>query len=306
MTPQGRILIIDDDRDFLDAYRQFLTTAGYAVVEAHDEAEARVRLAEPGLGLILLDQKLRGPDGPDNGIDLAAVAARLAPEAKVIVVTAYAEPEAIVRAFDFGVYDYLQKGRLFKQLLRAKVRNVMEVWRERALAALDRDAREEEIAATWAAARAEPNAQKKGAALEQLMLLMFRSIAGFEHARVNRQSELEEIDVLVQNGSADPFWQKEGSYILVECKNWSKPVGAPELKLFRQKIDDRYGRSALGFFIAVGGYADTAKVEEWTRRGGQSLVVLLDAADVDELVAARDRNAKLKEFHARAVVAGRD
>jgi CheY-like chemotaxis protein len=306
MNPQGRILIVDDDREFLAAYREFLTAEGYEVAEARTDAEARERFKEPGWGLIVLDQKLRGPHGPDVGLDLAAVATRLAPEAKVIIATAYAEPSSIARAFDLGVHDYLRKDQLFEHFLRAKVRNVMEVWRERALAALDRDAREEEIAATWAAARAEPNAQKKGAALEQLMLLMFRSIAGFEHARVNRQSELEEIDVLVQNGSADPFWQKEGSYILVECKNWSKPVGAPELKLFRQKIDDRYGRSALGFFIAVGGYADTAKVEEWTRRGGQSLVVLLDAADVDALVAARDRNAKLKEFHARAVVAGRD
>ncbi|MFO0604053.1 MAG: response regulator [Polyangiales bacterium] len=306
MNSQGRILIVDDDRDFLAAYREFLTAEGYDVVEARTDSEARARFKEPGWGVIVLDQKLLGPGGPDTGLDLAALAGRLAPEAKVIVATAYAEPSAIARAFGLGVHDYLRKDELFEHFLRAKVRNVMEVWRERALAALDRDAREKEIAATWAAARAEPNAQKKGAALEQLMLLMFRSIAGFEHARVNRQSELEEIDVLVQNSSADPFWQKEGSYLLVECKNWSKPVGVPELKLFRQKIEDRYGRSALGFFIAVAGYADTAKVEEWTRRGGKSLVVLLDAADVDALVAARDRNAKLKEFHARAVVAGRD
>jgi len=306
MSSQGRILFVDDDRDFLAAYREFLTAEGYEVAEARTDAEARARFKEPGWGLIVLDQKLLGPGGPDTGLDLAALAARLAPEAKVIVATAYAEPSAIARAFGLGVYDYLRKDELFEHFLRAKVSNVMEVWRERALAALDRDAREKEIATTWAAARTEADPQKKGAALEQLMLLMFRSIAGFQHARVNRQNELEEIDVLVQNGSADPFWQKEGAYVLAECKNWSKPVGVPELKLFRQKVEDRYGRSALGFFIAVGGYAETAKVEEWTRRGGQSLVVLLDAKDVDALVATPDRNAKLKEFHARAVIAGKD
>lgn len=306
MSSQGRILIVDDDRDFLAAYRDFLTAEGYEVAEARTDAEARERFKEPGWGLIVLDQKLRGPHGPDSGLDLAAIAGRLAPEAKVIIATAYAEPSSIARAFELGVHDYLRKDQFFEHFLRAKVRSVMEVWRERSLAALDRDAREQEIAATWAAARTEADPQKKGAALERLMLLMFRSIAGFEHARVNRQNELEEIDVLVQNGSADPFWQKEGAYLLAECKNWSKPVGVPEFKLFRQKIEDRYGRSALGFFLAVSGYAETTKVEEWTRRGGQSLVVLLDAANVDALVATRDRNAKLKEFHARAVVAGKE
>ena len=112
--------------------------------------------------------------------------------------------------------------------------------------------------------------------------------------------------VLVQNSSTDPFWQREGSYLLIECKNWSSPVGVPELKLFRQKIEDRFGRSTLGFLIAMNGYTETTKIEEWTRRGGQSLVVLLTREDLDALVATRDRSAKLKEFQARAVIARRD
>ena len=306
MSAQGRILIVDDDPAFLATYREFLTAEGYFVAEARTDQEARARFKEPGWGLIVLDQKLRGPSGPDSGLDLAAVATRLAPEAKVIIATAYAEPSSIARAFELGVYDYLRKDELFEHFLRVKVRNAMEVWRERSLAALSREKREQEITATWKAAQAEANPQRKGELLETLMLLMFRSIEGFAHAHVNRENALEEIDVLVQNASADPFWQKEGAYLLVECKNWSAPIGVRELKLFRTKIEDRYGRSAPGFFVAMGGYADTVKVEEWTRRGGQSLVVLLDKGDIDALVASTDRNTMLKEFHARAVMAARD
>ncbi len=306
MSAQGRILIVDDDPDFLEAYREFLSAEGYAVESARTDQDARNRFKEPGWGLIILDQKLRGPSGPDAGIDLAAVAARFAPEAKVIIATAYAEPSSIARAFELGVYDYLRKDEFFEHFLRAKVRNAMEVWRERSLAAQSVERREQEIVDTWKAAQTEADANKKGELLEALMLRVFRSIAGFEHARVNRENALEEIDVVVQNSSTDPFWQKEGSYVLVECKNWSKPVGVPELKLFRQKVEDRYGRAALGFFISMSGYADTAKVEEWTRRSNASLVVLLDKSDVDTLIAAKDRSAALKEFHARAVVAGRE
>lgn len=182
----------------------------------------------------------------------------------------------------------------------------MEVWRERALALLGHADREKAIAQTWDNARGETNPQKKGQLLEELMQRIFRSIPGFGHAHVNRQNDLEEIDVLVRNESTDPFWSKEGAYLLVECKNWNKPVGVPELKLFRQKIEDRYGRAALGFFIALGGYTETVRVEAWSRRSGQSLVVLLDANDVAVLVADSDRNATLKRFHERATVAGAD
>ena len=176
----------------------------------------------------------------------------------------------------------------------------------KAFAALSTEKREQELARVWQAAKTEPNPQAKGELLETVMLLVFRTIPGFEHAQVHKRNDLEEIDVFVQNSSTDPFWQREGSYVLVECKNWSSSVGVPELKLFRQKIEDRFGRSALGFFIAMGGYAETTRIEEWTRRAGDTLVVLLTREDLDALVAVKDRSTKLKEFHARAVVARKD
>jgi CheY-like chemotaxis protein len=306
MTTAGRILIVDDDPLFQETYKDLLSAEGYTVEGVTNAADARARFTDSSVGLIILDQKLRGPGGPDEGVDLAAVAARLAPGAKVIIATAYADRAAIQRAFLLGVYDYLRKDEFFDEFLLVKVRNAMEVWRERSLAAMDHAAREREIHDTWTKARTETDNNKKGELLERLMLLLFRSVPGFQHAQVNRQSALEEIDVLVQNASADPFWQKEGSYVLAECKNWKTPVGVPELKLFRQKIEDRYGRAALGFFIAPGGYAETVRQEEWSRRGRSSLVVLLDASDIAALVAAPDRGEALKRFHARAVMAGDD
>lgn len=306
MNTAGHVLIVDDEQDIIDTYREILAEEGFASEAAKTRAEAVDAFKRPGLAAVLLDQRLRGRDDTSSGLDLLHVAQSNAPQAKVIVVTGYADRDSARRAFAEGAWDYLQKDALLDVFLRVKVRNAMELWRERALAALTREKREQEVADTWKAAEAEGDPNRKGRLLEQLLVLLLRSVPGFEWAQPNAQNSLEEIDVLVQNGSADPFWQKEGSYVLVECKNWSKPVGVPELKLFRQKIEDRYGRAALGFFIAMGGYADTAKVEEWTRRAGSSLVVLLDAGDLDALVKSEDRNAALKRLHARAVVAGRD
>ncbi len=302
-SPVGRVLIIDDEQDIVAMYREILAEEGFESDAVRTHAEAVAALAQPNWAVVLLDQRLRGRDDPDSGLDLLHVIRQRAPYAKVIVVTGYADAVAVRRAFADGAWDYLQKGGPIDALLRVKVRNAMEPWRERALAALSREKREAEIRALWTAARTEKDANKKGAHLETLMLLLFRSIEGFAYADVNRQNELEEIDVIVQNASTDPFWQKEGNYLLVECKNWSKPVGSDELNLFQLKVDRRFGRSTLGFFVALQGYAKTVRMEEWTRRGGQSLVVLLDGDDLEALIDASDRNAKLKEFHLRAVVA---
>lgn len=299
----AKILVVDDELPMLETYRETLALDGLTVETAQTAAQARERFGDRALALIVIDQKLRGASGPDEGLDLVVDAIAKNPGAKVIIATAYAEERAIKKAFAQGVYDYLRKDELFVPLLRAKVRNVMELWRERTRAAHAKEESERELRAAWEASKREPDNHKKGKLLETTLLLLFRSIEGFESAWANRQNELEEIDVFVQNNSTDPFWSKEGAYLLVECKHWSKPVGVPEFDLFWMKIGRRFGRAALGFFVALGGFASTVTVEQLTGRRGDSLVVLLTKADLERLVAASDRSAALKELHAKAVIA---
>ncbi|MFO0563697.1 MAG: response regulator [Polyangiales bacterium] len=300
---EAKILVVDDELPMLETYRDALAADGFTVDTAQTAASARERFGDRALALIVIDQKLHGPSGPDEGLDLIAEAIAKNPGAKVIIATAYAEERSLKRAFAQGVYDYLKKDELFVPLLRAKARNVMELWRERARALHARDERERELREAWSEAQRERDNNKKGKLLETALLLLFRSIDGFETAWANRQNDLEEIDVFVQNNSTDPLWSKEGAYILVECKHWSKPVGTPEIDLFWQKIERRFGRSALGFFIAMGGFASTVKIEQLTHRRDRSLVIMLTRDDVERLVAASDRNAELKKLHASAVIA---
>ncbi len=65
-----------------------------------------------------------------------------------------------------------------------------------------------------------------------LMVLLFKTIPGFHQTTPNRQNDIEEIDLLIQNASTDPFWSKESPYFLAECKNGSKPVGVDEFRSF--------------------------------------------------------------------------
>jgi CheY-like chemotaxis protein len=303
MKPMGKILIVDDDPSFLKLYEERLGEEGYAVEAARDRAAALDKLAAGAWDVVLLDQKLEGPGGPDSGFDLIAEITRRSPGAKTILVTAHATTTAIHRAFREGVYDYLQKDNLFTALLVAKLRNVMELVRAQRLGELTDAEAEAAIAETWVAVQSEADPNRKGKLLEELMALVLKTVPGFHQATTNRRNEREEIDVLVRNESSDPFWANERtSYILVECKNWSKPVGVEELRNFVHKVDRKFDRCRLGLLVAPGGFTGPLREELRAERRGDKLVVLVGRDDLAALVASNDRNETLKTLHQRAVV----
>jgi CheY-like chemotaxis protein len=306
MSSYGRILIVDDDPAFIETYKDLLSAEGYTVETATSHATALRRLDELGWSVILIDQKLQGPGGPDIGLDLITESRSRAPGAKVLLVTAYASKEAVERAFREGAYDYLEKTPVFEAMLHVKVRNAMEVVSERWLATLDLDGTELAIRETWATTQAERDRNKKGFLLERLVALLLKSIPGFDRLDTRLRNETEEIDVLVQNESTDPFWQKESPYILVECKHWSKRIGTKELRDLWGKMEGRYNRCRLALLIAPGGFTDTVRDLQLRKSEDDVLVVLVGASELDDLVRRKDRNEALKEMHRRAVAAAFD
>ena len=58
-------------------------------------------------------------------------------------------------------------------------------------------------------------------------------IQGWETLHKDYHLEAEEIDLIVQNKLNHRKW---GDPILIECKNWSKPVGADQITIFLDKI----------------------------------------------------------------------
>lgn len=300
MRPSGRILIVDDNKMFLDTYHDILSREGYTVETAASKEAALQRLDEGDWDVVLLDQKLLGPSGPDQGIELVEAVHTRAPGAKPIIVTAYATQQSIERAFDAGVYDFLEKTQAFEHLLRAKVRNAVEAVRERRFGQLDDI--EPEIMSRWTALAGEQDANRKGRLLEELFVLLVRSIDGFQHASTRRKSEDEEIDIVIRNESRDPLWSKESPYFLVECKNWSKPVDPKEYNHFKSKLENRFDRATLGFFVAASGFTRDFHSTRQRDGKGQILIICIGPADLEELVTSKDRNQTLKKFHDRAII----
>ncbi len=304
MTNSGHILIIDDDPAFVTTYQQMFEKQGLQVTAAHTAEDAIEKLEVLGsqLDVVLLDQKLQGRGGPDSGLDLIARAESLAPFAKTIVVTGYATDEAIERAFQLGVYDYLEKKGAFTALIRAKVRNAVEVTSERRLAALSRERVVTELRATWAAVRTETDRNRKGKLLEELVRLLFRATPGFERVETRLNNKSEEIDIVVENNADDAPWKNDGaSYLLGECKNWSKPCGSGELAKFREKLTAKYQRARTGFFFAPGGFTKEFHNVRGQRTSEDILVIPVDGEDLERWIEEDDRAAVLRGLHRRAV-----
>jgi CheY-like chemotaxis protein len=101
-----RLLIIDDEAHIRELMRMTLEAAGYQVDEAADGEEGLVRFGDGGAyDVVLLDEKMPGIDGIET---LKRILAR-APDAPIVMVTAFATVELAVDAMRSGATDFLRK-----------------------------------------------------------------------------------------------------------------------------------------------------------------------------------------------------
>jgi two-component system, sensor histidine kinase and response regulator len=138
ISPNGRILVVDDQPVNLRVVSSLLTRQGYEVVLAHNGDEALARYREAAPDLVLLDMIMPGMDGFDVIKALQSMASPIAP---VVFVTAAQDRDMLLRAFDAGVVDYVTKPFLPEELLaRVNAHVGLKLARDR----LERVARERE------------------------------------------------------------------------------------------------------------------------------------------------------------------
>lgn len=102
---EGRILIVDDEKDILRALEFVLSREGYSVATATSGEEAIELLKKEEYDLILTDLKMPGMDG----MEVLEKSLQLRPSTAVIIMTAYATVESAVQAMRMGASDYIVK-----------------------------------------------------------------------------------------------------------------------------------------------------------------------------------------------------
>lgn len=101
----ARLLVVDDEPSMLDMLSLLWRAEGYEVETARSVGEARERLAERPVDLVLCDILM--PDG--NGLELLREIKASDPRVAVIMMTAYTSTKSALEAMKLGAYDYISK-----------------------------------------------------------------------------------------------------------------------------------------------------------------------------------------------------
>jgi Holliday junction resolvase-like predicted endonuclease len=176
------------------------------------------------------------------------------------------------------------------------------------LTAQERAELEKRITAKYQEVLRGGDARQKGKALEELLAAVFASIPGFTVSERNYHTATEEIDLVLRNLSADPFWRGLGSLILVEAKHWqAQRVGKNEYAQFYRKLENRGSHCTplacrIGFLICTERFAETFHQERLRVSKFPLRVVPIDGEDLRRLAEAEDRAVLLQEFVERAML----
>lgn len=104
------ILIVEDDKQLLDSYKELISTAGYTCLTASDGYQGLDCMSKNvgGIDLVLLDLMMPGVDGLEV---LGAVKNNPGKygEPPIIVLTNMTSDAVIRQAFDLGASSYLVK-----------------------------------------------------------------------------------------------------------------------------------------------------------------------------------------------------
>ena len=112
MSGVKKILVVDDEAKIVDVVKSYLLSRGYSAVAAFTGSEALLSYEKEKPDLVILDWML-----PDISGERVCKALRGKSNVPVIMLTARAEEENILKGFAFGADDYVTKPFSPRQLM---------------------------------------------------------------------------------------------------------------------------------------------------------------------------------------------
>lgn len=99
------VLVVEDDRSFLQRLAKALEQRGFIVSTAESVADGLLQLERSAPAFAVVDMRL----GDGNGLDVISALKRRKPEARGIILTGYGNIATAVNAVKLGAVDYLAK-----------------------------------------------------------------------------------------------------------------------------------------------------------------------------------------------------
>ena len=107
LAPQGdrSLLIVEDDKSFLQRLARAMEGRGFAVTVAETVAEGLSQVDKVSPAFAVVDMRL----GDGTGLDVISALKKRRPDARGIVLTGYGNIATAVTAVKMGAFDYLSK-----------------------------------------------------------------------------------------------------------------------------------------------------------------------------------------------------
>ncbi len=135
----NKIIVIDDDLDFLEILKGHLLNSGFKNIRTEDNSLNVASLFEEGedFDIALIDMTMPGIDG----LDLLEIIKNISPRTECIMVTAVNEARIAVECLKKGAYDYLlkpvsQEDLIFsmkRALEKKRLMDILDIGKSRAL-----------------------------------------------------------------------------------------------------------------------------------------------------------------------------
>lgn len=109
-----KVLLVDDEEDFVEMLSLRLETVGQQVTPAYSGQECLAILEEKDIDVVILDIKMPGMDGIET---LKEIKKRF-PLVEVIMMTGHGTIETAMEGKELGAFDYLLKPADFNELMK--------------------------------------------------------------------------------------------------------------------------------------------------------------------------------------------
>ncbi|MBW1989522.1 MAG: response regulator [Deltaproteobacteria bacterium] len=121
----GRVLLVDDDEDFVEAFSERLRARGLSVDTAGSGVEALERAKARGYDAVILDLAMPELDG----LETMRFLLKENPDLQVILLTGHASLQKGIEAMKLGAMDFLEKPanieKLMEQIAEAKANKLL-------------------------------------------------------------------------------------------------------------------------------------------------------------------------------------
>lgn len=224
-----------------------------------------------------------------NGLDIATSLIRLNPNIKIIIISSFTEEykennkyKDLLLLSSKNIVDILDKNVNFTVWL-SMVQNSIE---KHFLPLLNGNNGMNDLLFRNYQAVISNNSlssYEKGDLFELFITSLFIQI-GFSHIerRVIDISK-NEIDLILRNDIDNAFFNKFGSHIVIECKNYIDNIGKNEIIIFQSKLNMTKGQNNIGFFVTSSSF-NSNFLAQLSRQQDAKSIFLLDNKLILELI----------------------